>query len=275
MVPQGMAIQQVINNLDFLLNSVFICHCNLIVGVLFMCGEILTRIMLVFDLFCWNEYLKETKGQQSILDDATKHDHIEWGRWFYPISPNANTILPTNGASWWHANDSPAYASIASREYKICEGGVLRVKLYPISVFPTDTNSAIINVWFEFQLDFNAKLLYFVNIFRHWLANFAYLLAPERLNWLTNKSSPIPKFKIFKFWQSRFKKKQQKNTNQIQSENYALIFNLQAKPVGRTHIPRNPGISGSQSTGIGDQSGAGKVKKKKPSPSARRRSRLR
>jgi len=48
-----------------------------------------------------------------------------------------------------------------------------------------------------------------------------------------------------------------------------------AKPVGRTHIPRNPGISGSQSTGIGDQSGAGKVKKKKPSPSARRRSRLR
>merc|ERR1712147_112541 len=48
-----------------------------------------------------------------------------------------------------------------------------------------------------------------------------------------------------------------------------------AKPVGRTQIPRNPGITGSQSTGISDQSGAGKVKKKKPSPSARRRSRLR
>merc|ERR1712106_1059889 len=48
-----------------------------------------------------------------------------------------------------------------------------------------------------------------------------------------------------------------------------------AKPVGRTQIPRNPGITGSTSTGISDQSGAGKVKKKKPSPSARRRSRLR
>jgi hypothetical protein len=48
-----------------------------------------------------------------------------------------------------------------------------------------------------------------------------------------------------------------------------------AKPVGRTPIPRNTGISGTQGTGISDQSGAGKVKKKKPSPSARRRSRLR
>lgn len=48
-----------------------------------------------------------------------------------------------------------------------------------------------------------------------------------------------------------------------------------AKPVGRTPIPRNGGISGSQGTGLSDQSGAGKVKKKKPSPSARRRSRLR
>ena len=54
-----------------------------------------------------------------------------------------------------------------------------------------------------------------------------------------------------------------------------LIFNLQAKPVGRTPIPRTGGISGSQGTGLSDQSGAGKVKKKKPSPSARRRSRLR
>merc|ERR1719216_324044 len=49
-----------------------------------------------------------------------------------------------------------------------------------------------------------------------------------------------------------------------------------AKPVGRTPIPRNVGISGTTGSGTGsDQSGAGKVKKKKPSPSARRRSRLR
>merc|ERR1719476_283533 len=55
----------------------------------------------------------------------------------------------------------------------------------------------------------------------------------------------------------------------------AMSYNRHAKPVGRTPIPRTGGISGSQGTGLSDQSGAGKVKKKKPSPSARRRSRLR
>lgn len=100
---------------------------------------------------------------------------------------------------------------------------------------------------------------------------FPYLYDSFGLTWFVSPPQPPPPLEGHRELNNRFVS----NIFFLFLVKNMLIFNLQAKPVGRTPIPRTGGISGSQGTGLSDQSGAGKVKKKKPSPSARRRSRLR